>query len=112
MAPHGADASNDLPRSHGSIFERMSRWWSRRFQRIAPRKVAASCAQRDHKLDLELEIVSIGRIGDGRTVLDDGVRWLLEEERRITLVAFLHLPDVLDIVPAYAVNPAHRKAYR
>jgi hypothetical protein len=42
-----------------------------------------------------------------RTIGHHGVARLLKEERRITLVGFLHLTDMIDVIPADAIDPAN-----
>ena len=64
---------------------------------------------RRDQLDLVLEIAGVRRIGDDRAVADDRITRLLEEERRIALVGFLHLADVRHVIAADAVDAAHRK---
>src|SRR5690606_32877593 len=59
--------------------------------------------------DLVLQVVGSGRIRNAAAVGDDRVGGLLEEERRIALVAFLHLADVLEIVAADAIDATNRK---
>jgi hypothetical protein len=44
-----------------------------------------------------------------RAIGNDSVSRLLEEERRIAFVGFLHLTDMIDVIAADAINPAHWK---
>src|SRR6202162_2121080 len=74
--------------------------------------VAATAAERNHQLDLELEIGGEGRIWHPRPIRYHRVTGFLEEERRITLVGLLHLADVVEVVAADAIDAADRKSPR
>ena len=61
------------------------------------------------QFDLELEVGCERRIRHLRAIKHDGIARLLEEERRIALVGFLHLANVVEIVAADAIDPANGK---
>src|SRR5690606_10185570 len=79
-------------------------------QRLASTDIASLQANGHHQLGLELEVFGKRWIGNDCSFRDDGIRGLLEEERRIPLVSFLHFTDMLDVVPSDAVDATYRKA--
>lgn len=77
--------------------------------RVGNGNVTSAAADRDHQFHLELKIGGERRIGHLRAIGHHGIARLLEEERRIAFVGFLHLANVVDIVAADAIDPANRK---
>ena len=77
-------------------------------ERLVLRDVAAAAFQRDHHLDLVMQVVGERRVGDRAAVMHDRVGGLGKEERRLALV-LAHLLDVLEIVAADAPDAAHRE---
>jgi hypothetical protein len=75
--------------------------------RIGDRDVSSATADRDHQFHLELKIGGERRIRHLRAVKHHGVPRFLKEERRIAFVGFLHLTDMIDVIPADAINPAN-----
>src|SRR3982075_3195710 len=78
-------------------------------ERLPDRDVAPAEPERDHQFHLELEIRGERRIWHMGAIANHSVPRLLEEERWIALVGFLHLANMIDIVAADGINAAHRK---
>ncbi len=74
--------------------------------------VMAAALERHDELELVMQVLRLGRIGDGRAVLHQRVRRFHEEEGLLAAGVAAHLARKLGIVPADAINAAHRKARR
>ena len=90
-----ADALADLPGVASIALERTP---------SGNRDAAAAGLEGDDEFDLELKILCIHRIRNGRIILDQGVGRLLKEEWRIALIRLLHFTNMIQIVTADAVN--------
>ena len=79
-------------------------------ERLLDGDVLPALGDRDHHLDLVVDVLRAHRIRHGRAVLHDGIRRLHEEERRLAVGVVPHLARVLGVVAAHAVDAPHRKA--
>jgi hypothetical protein len=70
--------------------------------------VIARPPQGDDELDLEMQVGGERRVGNNRTIPDQSVGRLGEEERGRALI-LAHLADMPEIVTAHAPHPARGK---
>src|SRR5258707_13658733 len=69
----------------------------------------AFSADRYNKLDFVVKIAGFRRVRHGRAAIDDSIRWLRKEERRLAIRILTHLAGVRGIVAANAEDAADRK---
>ena len=78
-------------------------------ERALDRDVAAALGERHHQLELEMDVLGAGRVGEGAAARDQSVGGLHEEERRLAVGVVAHLAGVLGVVAADAEDAVHRE---
>ena len=79
-------------------------------ERFLDRDVFSTLADRDHHLDLVMDILGADRVIDRRAALHDRVGRLHEEKWRLAIRVVAHLARVFGVVAANAENAADWKA--
>ena len=64
----------------------------------------------DDHFNLVMQIVREARVGDLRAIADDGIGWLLKEERRFAGGVLAHFTGMLGVVAADAMDAPDRKS--
>jgi hypothetical protein len=76
------------------------------------RNVGAARFQRDHHFHLVMEVLRLRRVGHIAAVRDDGIGWLLEEDRWVPLFVAAHFAHMRHVVAAYAIDASDGKGAR
>jgi len=79
-------------------------------QRALDRDIESLFANCDDELDLEVEVIRIGRIRQGCPIIDDRVGGREKEERWLAVRIASHPGSVGCIITAHTDDATHRKA--
>ncbi len=81
-------------------------------ERGLARDIGAAFGDGRHQFDFMLQVLGLGRVGNGGAVGHQRVARLAEEEGQLTVGIGAHLAGMIGIIAANAENPPHGKQSR